>query len=137
MCDRGKSVILLAVSIVVLLIMLIPSRNIDYHGFNDVVLVIANVLIIILVLSTIFLILWILYRDNYKDIYLVRLALFIMLVLSLVVIYVFAMQVVAVGLKYILLNFILILVNILDFVVENIIKVVKYKKDKTVISKEE
>ena len=137
MCDRGKSVILLAVSIVVLLIMLIPSRNIDYHGLNDVVLVIANVLIIILAISTIFLILWILYRDDYKDIYLVRLALFIMLVLSLVVIYVFAMQVVAVGLKYVLLNFILILVNILDFVVENIIKVVKYKKDKTVISKEE
>ena len=137
MCDRGKSVILLAVSIVVLLIMLIPSRNIDYHGLNDVVLVIANVLIIMLAISTIFLILWILYRDDYKDIYLVRLALFIMLVLSLVVIYVFAMQVVAVGLKYILLNFILILVNILDFVVENIIKVVKYKKDKTVISKEE
>lgn len=115
-----------------LFIMFLPSVvNVDYHLAYNVIQFIVNALFVTTELFTIILILWMLYHDRYDRLYVIEVTMFLSLLLSLIVIYMFALSSVCIDFKYILLNFALIFVNILDFVVENITKVVKYKKDKS------
>lgn len=115
-----------------LFIMFLPSVvNVDYHLAYSVIQFIVNALFVTTELFTIILILWMLYHDRYDRLYVIEVTMFLSLLLSLIVIYMFALSSVCIDFKYILLNFALIFVNILDFVVENITKVVKYKKDKS------
>ena len=131
MCNRAKSVILLAINIALLFMVFIPSGSADSGFLQSFITAVASVVLTVVELFTIILILWMLYKDEYKYLNVIEIALFISLLVSLITIYVFALISSSISFKYVLLNFALIIINILDFVVENITKVLKYNKSKS------
>ncbi|MBQ9791840.1 MAG: hypothetical protein IJW28_04555 [Clostridia bacterium] len=108
-----------------------PSGSADSGFLQSFITAVASVVLTVVELFTIILILWMLYKDEYKYLNVIEIALFISLLVSLITIYVFALINSSISFKYVLLNFALIIINILDFVVENITKVLKYNKSKS------
>ena len=109
-----------------------PSGDKSYHWFNDLLLVIINVLLVLIMLFTISALLWILYRETYSDISIINLALFIAMVLCSVLVFVFALQDTSISIKFVLVDLVLIISNNIDFIVNNIVKIVSRSKNKTI-----
>ena len=129
MTNRQKCVVLIAIHIVLLFVLFMPA-NTSYGFIPDFIISTLNVLYVIVELFTIFFVLWMIYDDNYKYISIVEYVVFVSLIISLVTVYVFALISINIAFKYILLNFSLIIINILDFIMENINKVIKYNRNK-------
>ena len=104
--------------------------SVEYGFMQSLIQSLLNVVYVLVELSTIILILWMLYYDNYKYINTVLCVLLVSLIISLITVYVYALVGTSIAFKYVLLNFALIIINILDFVVENINKVLKYNRSK-------
>jgi hypothetical protein len=104
--------------------------NTSYGFIPDFIISTLNVLYVIIELFTIFFVLWMMYDDNYKYISTVEYVVFVSLIISLITVYVFALISINIAFKYVLLNFALIIINILDFIMENINKVIKYNRNK-------
>ena len=129
MTNRQKCVVLIAIHIVLLFVLFMPA-NTSYGFIPDFIISTLNVLYVIVELFTIFFVLWMIYDDNYKYISIVEYVVFVSLIISLVTVYVFALISINIAFKYILLNFALNIINILDFIMENINKVIKYNRNK-------
>ncbi|MBO7219500.1 MAG: hypothetical protein J6V40_05960 [Clostridia bacterium] len=129
MSNRQKCVVLIAIHIVLLFVLFMPA-NTSYGFIPDFIISTLNVLYVIMELFTIFFVLWMIYDDNYKYISIVEYVVFVSLIISLVTVYVFALISINIAFKYVLLNFALIIINILDFIMENINKVIKYNRNK-------
>ena len=131
MNDRSSSVILLTISIVVLLLMLIPSGY-NYGGVVNAIVVVMNILVVLGVLFTIFSILWILYTEKYQNISIAKLSLLITTMLCTILVFIFALIEESISIKFVLIDFVLILSTSVDFVVDSIQKVLQYSKSKTI-----
>ena len=129
MKDRNICIILLSISIVLLLLMLIPSKY-GYGWWLDSVVVVMNILIVLSILSTIFIILWIIHTEVYQNIFIARVCILLTTILCTMLVFVFALIEDSISIKFILIDFVLILSPSIDFVVEIIQKVLQYNKSK-------
>ena len=102
----------------------------NYGFIPDFIISTLNVVYVTMELFTIFFVLWMIYIDSYNHINIVEYVVFTSLIISLITVYVFALISINIAFKYVLLNFALIIINILDFIMENINKVIKYNRNK-------
>ena len=102
----------------------------NYGFIPDFIIGTLSVVYVVIELFTIFFVLWMIYSDSYKYIYITEYTVFVSLIISLFTVYVFALTSTNIAFKYVLLNFALIIINILDFIMENINKVIKYNRSK-------
>ena len=129
MINRQKCALLLAIHIVLIFILFMPAST-NYGFIPDFIIGTLSVVYVVIELFTIFFVLWMIYSDSYKYIYITEYTVFVSLIISLFTVYVFALTSTNIAFKYVLLNFALIIINILDFIMENINKVIKYNRSK-------
>ena len=111
--------------------MLIPSGY-NYGGVVNAIVVVMNILVVLGVLFTIFSILWILYTEKYQNISIAKLSLLITTMLCTILVFIFALIEESISIKFVLIDFVLILSTSVDFVVDSIQKVLQYSKSKTI-----
>ena len=131
MNSRNTSILLLSISVVLLLLMLIPSKY-DYGWWINGVVVVMNTLILLGILCTVFIILWIIHKDAYDNISIARVCVLLTTLLCTMLVFMFALIDDSISIKFVLIDFVLILSTSIDFVVEITQKVLQYNKSKMI-----
>ena len=131
MNSRNTSILLLSISVVLLLLMLIPSKY-DYGWWINGVVLVMNILILLGVLCTIFIILWIIHKEVYDNISIARVCVLVTTLLCTMLVFMFALIDDGISIKFVLIDFVLILSTSIDFVVEITQKVLQYNKSKMI-----